>query len=200
MLESGQHCSHSAFLTPVLLCCGIMPVRKAWENKKTWIKCSGSVGISQHALCFSFTLSSSSLAFSCLVFLDVCISVCVSVPARCQQKPNKKKLLIWSFFHCLCSTLKFLLFLITLLLWGLDFCQLGAKKPGKINRYILGIVEIKIPTVLNYPGVIWKYRFVKGAWSIFIIRRISDEWAKGERISKSLINILFIFFTSFWKR
>lgn len=140
------------------------------------------------------------LLFLALYFL-MCAYLCVCL---CQLDASrnqiKKKLLIWSFFHCLCSTLKFLLFLIILLPWGLDFCQLGAKKPGKINRYILGIVEIKIPTVLNYPGVIWKYRFVKGAWSTFIIHGITDEWAKGERTSKSLINILFIFFTSFWKR
>lgn len=37
---------------------------------------------------------------------------------------------------------------------GTGFLPGGCQKPMKINRYILGIVEIKIPTILNYPGVI----------------------------------------------
>lgn len=37
---------------------------------------------------------------------------------------------------------------------GTGFLPGGCQKPVKINRYILGIVGIKIPTILNYPGVI----------------------------------------------
>lgn len=37
---------------------------------------------------------------------------------------------------------------------GTGFLPGGCQKPVKINRYILGITEIKIPTILNYPGVI----------------------------------------------
>lgn len=69
------------FLSSVLLCSGITPVREAWKNKKTWIKCSGSFGISLHALCSSFTPFSSPLAFSCLVFLGLCVYLYVCVRA-----------------------------------------------------------------------------------------------------------------------
>lgn len=82
ILESGQRCSHSAFLIfSTSLQWNNVSLREAWENKKAWIKCSGSVGISPLVLCSSFTPSVSSLAFSCLVLLDVCVYLYVCVSA-----------------------------------------------------------------------------------------------------------------------
>lgn len=76
--------------------------------------------------------------------------MCVSMPARCQQKPNLKrnKLIILSLSVFPSEVPD------SSLAVGTGFLPGGCQKPVKINRYILGIVEIKIPTILNYPGVI----------------------------------------------
>lgn len=158
LLNTQRACWNCGIATLIQLFLSSSQWNKAsWRglgNKKTWIKYSGSVGISLNVLCSSFSLYSSSFAFSCLVLLEVCVYLheCVLasyVPVETELK--KKKLIILSLSVFLSEVP---IVSDSCLAVGTGFLPAGCQKTVKINRYILGIVEIKIPTILNYPGVI----------------------------------------------